>query len=164
MFLFSLGCWWWCGWRRWFGVCGGGGGSCHTGALSGLVWACRSGLGVCVWVWFCGVRQPCVWLRFLTLEAAGWYRRLLAVCAGSVKVACCSHVWLAAVSFAVGFPFSGSGGDWWCRLRALSACWRCWVVSRLSWRGVWCRFCWVGVLVVGVRQLVSAHVGCVQVS
>ena len=66
-------------------------------------------LGGCVWMWFCGLRQPCVRVWFLTFLARGWYWWLLVACGGSAGLSCCSCVGLAAVSLDVGSPFSWSG-------------------------------------------------------
>ena len=97
------------------GVCGGSGGFGLTGALWDSVLAFPCGLNVCLWVWFCGVWRPSVWVWFLTFLAGGWYWWLFATCSGSVGLACCCCVGLAAVSLGVALPFSWCLGGWWCR-------------------------------------------------
>ena len=113
--VFALGCRWWCGWRCFFGVCGGGGSLGLTGALWGSVWGCPSGLGGCVLVCFCGVPGTCMWVWFLKFLAGGWYRCLCAACSGFQGVACYSCVGLAAVCLGVGPPTCWCGDIWWCR-------------------------------------------------
>ena len=112
-----------------------------------------------MWVWFCAA-----W--FLTFLAGGWYRWPLAACCGPLRV---------GVSQGVGSPSRDVGvvGGVCPRFSWMGALWVGWLlygvwpilagcrVLGVGVVGVWCRFYWVGVVLIGAcGSVVTCGVCC----